>query len=271
MAKRIISAHRLNVKQYLGKVIHYRHLIFLFAIKDLKVKYSQTVLGLLWTILQPLTGLLIFTFFFDKVLDFYQEEIPYPLFAFSGMISWYYFTYIVMQGGTALTESQHILKKIYFPRIILPLSKVLVGFVDFAISFVLLFIMMMMTSRYPGFDVVYFPLFILLNVITGLSLAIWLSALTVRYRDFHHIIPYLVNFGIWLTPVFYPFTIIPQQYQFFTYFNPMAGVIAGFRFSLLGDTPPDPNFLISFIPVTLLLFLGLIYFRRIEGRIADTI
>lgn len=266
---KVIQAGNTSIWGYFKKVYHYRALITTFTYRDIKAEYAQTVLGILWSAIKPLTGLLIFTIFFDKLLTVDTGNVPYPLFAFSGMVSWYYFTFLMAHAGTALINAQNLIKKIYFPKLILPLSKVLVGLVEFGVSLVLLLIMMFVFGKIPGPQIVFLPVFILLNIIVGLTVGIWLSALTVRYRDFHHIIPYLVSFGIWLTPVFYPATLIPAQYQFVLYLNPMAGVIAGFRWSLLGDVMPSAYFLIGLVPVTFLFILGLLYFRKIEDDIAD--
>lgn len=271
MAKRVITASDSGLWEYLKKVWRYRKLILTFAARDLKVQYAQTFLGILWSAIQPLTGLLIFTFFFGKLISLDTEDIPYPLFAFSGMVAWYFFTYMVGQGGQSLVNSQDLIKKIFFPKLVLPLSKVLVGLVEFAISFVLLIILMLILGGMPGPEVVFFPFFVLLNILVGLVVAIWLSALTLRYRDLQHLIPYLVNFGIWVTPVFYPMTLIPEKYHYLLYLNPVAGVIAGFRWTLLNGDRPELAYLYSFVPVILLFFAGLFYFQKVEGKTADIV
>ena len=187
------------------------------------------------------------------------------------MLSWYFFIFIVNQGGTSLVDSEYLIKKIYFPRLILPLTKVVVGLVEFGISVVLLLFIMLLSGHPPKIILFYFPMFLILTMLSGLSVAIWLSALTIRFRDFQHIIPYLVNFGIWLTPVFYPSTLIPDTYRFILYMNPMAGIISGFRWCLLGDIPPSPGYLIG-IGLMIVLFVGgLMYFNRIEQEIVDLI
>lgn len=271
MAKRIITASDTGLWEYVKKVWRYKKLIITFAKRDLKIQYAQTFLGILWSAIQPLTGLLIFTFFFGKIISLDTKDIPYPLFAFSGIMAWYFFTYMVGQGGQSLVHSQDLIKKIFFPKLILPLSKVLVGLVEFAISIALLVILMLILGGLPGPEVIFFPVFILLNVIVGLAVAIWLSALTLRYRDLQHLIPYLVNFGIWVTPVFYPTTLLPKDYQYLLYFNPMAGVIAGFRWTLLNGEKPDIAYLYSFVPVIFLFIAGLLYFQKVESKTADIV
>jgi lipopolysaccharide transport system permease protein len=271
MSKRTITAKDQPVGAYLQRLWSFRRLVKLLALRDLKVQYAQTVLGISWSILQPLTGLLIFTFFFDKIMNIDTGGIPYPLIAFSGMISWYYFGFMVGNGGTSLIQSQELIRKINFPKLVLPLSKSLTGFIEFGISLVLLFIMMLIL-RYPvSINLVFLPLFLIMNIITGLTVAIWLGSLTVRYRDFQHIIPYLINFGIWVTPVFYPSTLIPEKYKVLLYLNPMAGVISGFRFCLLGTPPPDKWYLLTFSVVIVAFLGGIRYFQKMERKIPDLV
>ncbi len=281
MNQTLLSSKGEKLSQYLHKVYQYRSLAFTLARRDVKVQYAQTALGFLWSVIQPLTSLLVWTFFFDKLIDVDTGAIPYALFAFTGMIGWYFFTFIFNYAGTSLVNAQDLIRKIYFPRIILPLSKVLVGLVEFSISLGLLFILMLILGEAPTWKLVFLPFFILFNIITGLSFGIWLSALTIRYRDFQHIIPYFINLTIWLTPVFYPTTLITSHYgqdSFFiyvNYLNPMAAVIAGYRWCLFNGLDPiaqlSPNYLLAFIPVTIVLVTGFIYFRKNESTIADHI
>jgi len=186
------------------------------------------------------------------------------------MMAWYYFSFIVNSAGTSLVQSQHIIKKVYFPKLILPIYKTIVGLAEFIIWFVLLLMLHVYYSHPVSINIVFLPLCILLNIITGLSLAIWLSALTVRYRDVFHIIPYIVAFGIFVTPVFYESAMIPQQYHYLIYFNPMAGVIAFYRWCIL-DMGISINYLLGIIPVIILFISGLYYFRRVEGIMTDVI
>lgn len=271
MTKKIISSRKKTLHLDLRKLFSYRALIYVFASRDLKVQYSQTFLGILWSLIQPLTGLLIFTFFFSYVVKVDTGGIPYPLFAFSGMISWYFFSSLMAQSGTSLMQSQYLIRKIYFPKLVLPISKSLTCFAEFGISFLLLLVIMLITGYYPTINILALPLFILFNLLTGLAVGLWLSALTIRYRDFYHIIPYIINFGIWLTPVFYPVTMIPEKIKFLIYFNPMAGVISGFRWSLLGGEPPSVYYLFSFAIVIFIFITGLFYFRKMETKIADLV
>lgn len=269
MNETTINAESIGLQQYLKQIYKHRHLIVTFFKRDIKVKYAQTLIGIAWVIAQPLTGLLIFTFFFDKLIQVDTGNVPYPLFAFSGMVAWYFFSFIFNEGAMSLVNSIDLVKKMYFPKLILPISKILVGFVEFGLSMLLLFLMMLYLQPNIGIQIVWFPFFVLLNILVGLSVAIPLSALTARYRDLYHIIPYLINFGIWLTPVFYPATLIPQQWAFLLYANPMAAVIEGYRWTLLGGTTFDPYYLFSFVPVFVLLYIGIVIFVNIEGKLAD--
>jgi len=265
----IIQSRKQSLWQYLGRVNQYRHLIISFARRDIKVRYAQTILGVLWSVIQPLTGLVIFTLFFDQLIKIDTNGVPYPVFAFSGMAAWYFFAYIIGAAGTAVFSSQDIIKKIYFPKLVLPLSKVLIALVELGISLGLLFILMLLMGYWPTWRILFLPFFIVANSIVGLAVAIWLCALTARYRDFHHIIPYLINFGIWLTPVFYPSTLLPEKYASFLYANPMAGIIEGYRWALIGGTSPSLWYVLTFALVGIVFIAGLKYFQKIEHEMAD--
>lgn len=269
---KIISAKKDSFQKYFKNVWQHKSLILTLAKRDLKIKYAQTSLGLLWTAIQPLTGLLIFTFFFNKVMRI--EGIPesgYAVFAFTGMTSWYFFSYIVYQSSTSLLQAQDLIKKIYFPKLILSLSKVLVGFVDFGISFILLLFIMLIYGIMPSWHIIFLPFFIVLNIIVGLSISIGLSALTVKKRDLQHIVPYLMNFGIWLTPVFFPATLIPEKYRFLLFFNPMAGIVEGFRWCIWDYSSYDVKYFIGIFLSLILLVFGLVYFKKNEDEMIDTL
>lgn len=270
--KTIISSEKDSLSVYFKKVWQHKSLILTLAKRDLKIKYAQTSLGLLWTAIQPLTGLLIFTIFFNQVMKI--DGIPesgYAVFAFTGMTSWYFFSYLVYQGSTSLLSGQELMKKIYFPKLILPLSKVLVGLVDFGISMILLVIIMMVNGIAPSWHIVFLPFFIVLNIIVGLSVSIWLSALTVKKRDLQHIVPYLINFGIWMTPIFFPATLIPEKFRFLLYFNPMAGIVEGFRWCIWEYGEYDIKYMIGIVLSIILLLSGVWYFKNVEDEIVDYI
>ncbi len=267
----IISAESDSVGRYLQKIWRYRSLIVTFAQRDLKIKYAQTYLGIFWVLLQPVPSVLVFSFFFGSLIKVDTGILPYPVFALVGMVGWNYFTTVANGIGNSLIESQHILKKIYFPKMILPLAKILSAGVDFLVSLVVIIVAMLLFKVTPSYTLIFLPLFLLLNVLTGLAIGIWISALTFRFRDVQHIAPFVINFGIWLTPVFYPTTVLPASLNFIMYWNPMALVVAGYRFALGGGQALDPHLLISVIPTLVVLALGLLYFKRVEDEIADFI
>jgi len=258
-------------KLQLKKIWQYRALLVNFALRDIKTQYAQTKLGIVWSFLQAMTaGVIIFFFFGWLIKVTVPGNIPYIVYAYPGMMAWYFFSFIISQAGTSLQQSQDIIKKVYFPKLILPLSKSIVGLVDFAIWFIF-YIVILLIYQFPlSYKVVFLPIGILFNIIAGFSVAIWLSALTVRFRDFYHIIPYLVGFGIFITPVFFPTALLPESLHFFIYINPMAGVIALIRWCLL-DTELSVYYLIGLIPTLLLFISGVYYFRRVEGIMADII
>jgi len=260
-----------SYRRYFSDIYKFRSLLRSFTIRDIKVKYAQTVLGIIWSILQSLIGIAIITAFLGYLLKIDTYGIPYPLYAFPGMIAWYYFSFIIGFSGNSLLSSQYIIQKIYFPKLILPLSQSLVGLVDFLI-WTLVMVVMMIFYRYPvTINIIFLPVFILLNIITGLSIAIWLSALTIRFRDLLIIIQYIIGFGIFVTPVFYPESLIPINYSWVMYINPMAGVIAGLRWCLPGTELPSVYYLVGLFPVVILFVSGIMYFIKIEGKIADNV
>jgi len=260
------NKHKLNFR----KLWKYRTLMVAFAGRDIRTQYAQTKLGVVWSFIQAVTAALIINLFFGKIMKMQVPGIPYIIYAFPGMMAWYYFSYIVNNAGTALIQSQNIIKKVYFPKLILPFYKTLVGLIDHLIWFVVFIFLMIFFACPFSINVLLLPVCILLNIITGLSVAIWLSALTIRYRDVSHFIPYLIGFGVFVTPVFFETAMIPPAYHYFIFFNPMAGVIALYRWCLF-DMPLSINYLFGIVPAGLLFISGLYYFRRVEGIMADII
>ncbi|MCP4120213.1 MAG: ABC transporter permease [Bacteroidetes bacterium] len=271
MKKRKFTSENVRLGAYLHDVWENRVMIMVFAKRDIKTKYAQTMFGLFWVVLQPLTGATIFTLFFTNLFDLadFGITIPYFLFSLSGYLGWMYFIYIVTNAGISLQQEENLIKKVNFPKLILPLAKAVVGFVDFGIG-ILLTIFIAIAGGYLSFThfLLILPATALITMI-GLSVAIWLSALTIRYRDFHHFIPYVINFGIWITPVFYPATIIPEEYGFVLYLNPMAGAIEMIRWALFETQAPSSWYLLSYLVALLLIVGGIHYFTRIENLIAD--
>jgi len=265
----VVFTGKTTMRLYLHQVWCYRALIRSFAIRDIKVKYAQTYFGILWSILQAVIGVGIVTFFFGYILKIDTGGIPYFLYAFPGMASWYFFSFLVGYVGSSMQQSQHLIQKVYFPKLVLPLSQSVVGLIDFCIWLAVCLVCLLL-FRYPlSWNLIFLPVFMVLNLVTGLSIAIWLSALTVRYRDLQIIMPFIIGFGIFVTPVFFPEVMIPAKYAFMLYLNPMAGVITGLRWCLLGTEIPSAHYLLGFIPVFLLFFSGMIYFTKVEYKLVD--
>jgi len=252
--KTIIEAGRSKFSVNIGEIIQYRDLLFMLAYRDYKVRYAQTALGFLWALIQPLLTLLIFILVFDKAVKVETGDIPYPVFAMTGMWAWSYFSYVIMQAGSSIVSSQALVTKIYFPRLIIPISKSMVGFIDFLIAFAMLFVLMSWYRVPLAGNILALPLMILEVIILSLATGIWLSALTIRFRDIQYVIPFLVQIGLYVSPIGYPSSRIPQEYKPFYYLNPMAGVIDGFRWSILGTPLPEPKYLVYSAVIIALLF-----------------
>jgi len=275
MERLVVDASKPKWHINLKELWAYRDLFYILAYRDLRVRYAQTFLGLLWAFIQPLATLLIFTVVFGKVAVVDTSGVPYPLFAVCGMASWSYFSFVLNQSGNSIIGAQEMVKKIYFPRLVIPLSKALVGFVDFAIAMLFVVILMIYYGFIPSANIIYLPIFIILTIISALAVGIWLSALTIRYRDFQHVVPFLVQFGLYATPVGYQakdvIQRLPDWASLLYYVNPMAGIVEGFRWSLLGGDPPSIFAYFSFSIVILLFITGLLYFKRVEKVMADIV
>ena len=263
-----IKGGKQSLRSYLKEVWDSRSLILSFAVRDLRIQYAQTYLGIFWSLVQPLTGLIIFNFFFQRVIPLHLN-VPYAVFAFTGIMGWFYFTALVGQGGTVLMANQALIKKIQFPRLVLPLSKALVGLVEFSISLILLLIMLVVFGVGISPKIIFLPLVVIANIAAGLSIGIWLSALTIRFRDLHHLIPYLIGFGIWLTPVFYPTTMVPENFKWIYYLHPVANVIALYRWMFIGLPINLWQVACSFAVAGIMLISGLYFFVRNEKFVAD--
>lgn len=271
----VVDANKRGFSLNLKELLEYRDLFLILAYRDLRIRYAQTFLGLAWAFLQPAATLLIFTVVFGRAVKVDTGGIPYPVFAITGMTAWTYFAFVLNQSGNSIVTSQEMVKKIYFPRLVIPLSKAVVGFVDFLMAFAILFVLMAIYRVTPSPNIVFLPGFILLTVVSALAAGIWLSALTIRYRDFQHVIPFLVQFGLYATPIAYPSeTIIDNLPRWGTalyYLNPMAGVVEGFRWSVLGGAPPNAFAYLSFGVMAILFVTALMYFRRVERVMADIV
>jgi lipopolysaccharide transport system permease protein len=259
---------RLNV----GDVWAYRELLYFLVWRDVKVRYKQTALGAAWAILQPVMTMVVFSVFFGRLAKIPSDGIPYPVFAFAALLPWQLFAYALSQSANSLVESKNLITKVYFPRLIVPLAAVLAGLVDFAIAFVVLLAMMWYYHIMPTAAVALLPLFVGFAVATALAVGLWLSSLNVKYRDVRYTIPFLTQFWMFATPVAYSSTLVPDQWRAWLGLNPMAGVVEGFRWALLGHAHPSvPLLAVSIVAVTILLIGGLVYFRRTETTFADLV
>jgi lipopolysaccharide transport system permease protein len=251
----------------------YRELVFFMVWRDVKVKYKQTLLGMAWAVIQPVMTMLVFTFVFDRVAKLATDGIRYEVFSFSGLLPWSLFVIALNQGSRSLVAHNNMVTKIYFPRLILPMSSVFAGLVDFAIAFVILIGLMFYFHVTPAWHLLWtLPFFLLLAIVTALGVALWLSAINVQYRDVNHALPFLTQFWMFATPVAYSFSRLSENMQIVLSLNPMTGVVNGFRWSLLGTgNGPDLSLWIS-VAISLLIFVsGLFYFRSMEKTFADTI
>lgn len=257
----------------LHEIWEYRELLYFLVWRDIKVRYKQTVLGAVWAVLQPFLTMVVFSVFFNRLAGVKSESnIPYPLFTFTGLLPWTLFAYSLQESGNSLVANQRLITKVYFPRLTIPISAVLAGLVDFAIAFVVLLGMMFYYGYYPTLAVLTLPLFLLFAIVTALAVGLWLSALNVQYRDVRYVIPFLSQFWLFLTPIAYSTSIIPAWARPLYGLNPMAGVVEGFRWALLGKSPAmGPLLVVSVVVVLVLLVGGLMYFRRMEKTFADVI
>lgn len=271
----VVDANKHSFTLNLKELGQYRDLFLILAYRDLKVRYAQTFLGLFWAVLQPLTTLLIFTLVFGRFVKVDTGNIPYPVFALCGMVAWSYFSFVMNQSGSSIIGAQEMIKKIYFPRLVVPLSKAVVGFVDFAVSLLLLILLMVLYKVPVSSTILYFPFFVLMMILAALAVGIWLSALTIRYRDFQHVIPFLVQIGLYATPIAYSSETVvaslPRWLVFVFYLNPMAGVVEGFRWSILGGASPHVFAFVSFVVIAVLFATSIIYFRKVERVMADMV
>lgn len=250
----------------------YRELLYFMVWRDVKVRYKQTLLGAGWAILQPVLTMLVFSIFFGRLAGLPSDGIPYPLFAYTGLVPWQLFSYALTQSSNSLVGNQQLITKVYFPRLVIPLSAVLGSFVDFVLAFVVLLGLMVYYGISPTLTIVALPVFTLLTIATALSVGLWLSALNVEYRDVRHTIPFLIQFWLFATPIAYPSSLIPEPWRVWYGLNPMAGVVEGFRWALFGTTIDIGAMVgISTLVVAVLLLSGLIYFRRMERTFADIV
>lgn len=256
----------------LGGIWEYRELLLFLAWRDLKTRYAQTTIGFAWAIIQPVAMMLLFTLVFSNFAKLPSDGTPYPLFVYAALLPWGYFSRSLDKSSFSMVAESNLITKVYFPRIIVPISAALIGMVDFAIAFLLLLVMMAFYGVVPSWQVLFIPLFLLLTMLTSLAVSLWLAALFVRFRDIAAAMPLVTQIWMFASPVVYPVSMVPEQWQWLYNLNPMAGVIGGFRWALLRTPPPVLGELaVTAACVVILLLLGMSYFNRMERKFADVI
>ncbi|HZZ17177.1 MAG TPA: ABC transporter permease [Candidatus Sulfotelmatobacter sp.] len=272
LPRTIIRPSRGWVSLRLPELWHYRELLVFLAWRDVKVRYKQTALGVVWAVLQPLLGMVVFTVFFGRLAKVPSDGIPYPLFSYSALLAWQLFAYSLTESSNSVVANERLITKVYFPRLVIPMASILAGLVDFAIGFVLLIGLMAYYGVHPGWGVLTLPLFIVFEVATALGVGLWLSALNVQFRDVRYTVPFIAQFWMFASPVVYSSTLVPARWRPWYGLNPMAGVVEGFRWALLGKQPaPGLMFAVSSVVVAALLVSGLFYYRRMEKNFADVV
>lgn len=260
-------------QQYFKDLWRYRELFFFLSWRDILVRYKQTVIGVLWAVLRPFITMVVFTFVFSNIAKLPSDSnAPYPILVYAAMLPWQFFSSALSESSNSLISNANMISKIYFPRLIIPTSSVIVSLIDFLISFVILIILMVVYGFVPSSNIFTLPLFTLLAGMASLGFGLWLSALNVKYRDFRYIVPFIVQFGLYISPVGFSSNIIPQQWRLLYSLNPMVGVIDGFRWAIIGGSPLYfPGLLLSIIIAGIVFISGVIYFRKTEKTFADII
>jgi lipopolysaccharide transport system permease protein len=255
----------------LGDLWEYRELLYFLTWREIKVRYKQTALGFAWAIIQPFMMMIVFTLFFGTLAKIPSEGIPYPLFNYAALLPWTLFAEGIHRSSMSMVQDANLVRKIYFPRLVMPLSGILSPLVDFAIAFTILIGMMFFYGYAPTVNVLWLPAFIILALLTALGVGLWLSAINVKYRDVRYVIPFLIQLWLFASPVVYSSSLLPERFQIIYGLNPMAGVIEGFRWTLLGTESPGSLIAISVIVVIVILISGAFYFRRSEKIFADVV
>jgi lipopolysaccharide transport system permease protein len=257
----------------LRELWEYRGLLYFLTWRDIKVRYKQTVLGAAWAIIQPFMTMVVFSLFFGNLANVPSDGIPYPIFSYAALVPWTFFANGLGQSANSLVGSANLIKKIYFPRLVIPISSVISGVVDFALAFAVLVVLMLVYGMLPTVNIIWLPFFLLLAFVTSLGVGLWLSAMNVQFRDVRYTVPFLTQFWMFASPIAYPSSLIENETLRALYgINPMAGVVEGFRWALLGtNNAPGPIILVSAVAAVALLVSGAYYFRRMEKSFADVV
>jgi lipopolysaccharide transport system permease protein len=259
-------------RQYWRDLWRYRELFCFLAWRDILVRYKQTVIGVAWAVIRPVLTMFVLTFVFNKLAGMESDEVPYPILVFCGMLPWQFFATAFSESGNSLVSNAGMISKVYFPRLVVPFSSVITSFVDFLISSVIMALMMVYYGYLPGPTVFALPFFVILAFLTAFGGGLWISALMVRYRDFRFIVPFIVQFGLYVSPVGFSSSIVPDQWRLLYSLNPMVGVIDGFRWAILGEQDLYwPGLAVSITGVFIIIITGILYFRKTERTFADVI
>ena len=262
-------------KNYWTDLYRYRELFYILSWRDLKVRYKQTVVGVLWAVLRPFLTMVVFTVVFGKLAKMEPEgDVPYAIMVFAAMLPWQFFSNALSEASNSLIGNANLLSKVYFPRLIVPASSVITSFVDFMISFVLLIVLMFYYQYVPSWHIIFLPIYIFLSFLAAFGLGLYLTALNVKYRDFRYIIPFIVQFGLYISPVGFSSNIIPEQWRPLYYLNPMVTIIDGFRWCIIKDSPTDPLSIYAFTSVAMsvaIMYFAIRKFRKMEKTFADLI
>jgi lipopolysaccharide transport system permease protein len=262
-----------SIGHYWKELISFKELFIILAWRDITVRYKQTVLGILWTIIRPFLTMIVLTVVFSKIAKLPSEGVPYPLLVLVGMVPWQFFSSSLTESSNSLISNSSLLTKVYFPRLILPASTIIASLVDFLISLILVFILMIYYRHIPSINIIFLPLFLAIIILSSLGAGFFIAALNVKYRDFRYIVPFFVQFGLYITPVGFTSKIVAEKWKLIYYLNPMAGPIDGFRWALLTNESRIyvPGLILSSVVTILILILGISYFRKTEKKFADLI
>jgi len=261
----------------LRELVEYHELLYFLVWRDIKVRYKQSVLGAAWAILQPFMMMVVFTIFFNRMAGVGSGDVPYPLFSYAGLLPWTFFAQGLSQSSNSLVGSANLVRKVYFPRVVVPMSSILSGAVDFALAFTVLIAMMAYYGVWPTATIVFLPLFVLLAFVSALGVGLWLAALNVEYRDVRYVVPFVVQLWLFVTPVIYPASTVVGKIEsmglpgWLYGLNPMAGVVEGFRWGLFGGAAPTAVLLASGVSALFLMVSGALYFWRVEDTFADVV
>lgn len=268
----IVIEHGSKNNNYWNDIWRFRELFYILSWRDIKVRYKQTVLGAAWSIIRPLLTTIIFTIVFSKIAKLDNPgNAPYALMVFAGMLPWQFFSNALSEASNSLVGNANLITKVYFPRMIIPASSVITSLVDFAISFLILIVMMFWYHYIPSWHIIFLPVFIILAFLCAFGVGLYLTAVNVKYRDFRYIIPFIIQFGLYITPVGFSSSVIGDQWKLLYSLNPMVGVIDGFRWCILGDPMHWTSFIFSSIVILIFLFIGVKHFRSMEKSFADNI